>query len=299
MTSTESSQSLETSAVPQFAVHINFTTPGGEAVPGYLKDSGGKFPVTNGGYTFGWSINNAPNSRDRFVKGVPDELHDSLIHLDKQTPSATWSIDVPNGTYSVHVLDGDPSNFDSVYHMNVNGKSVVSATPNTKNRWFAGTITVVVTNGKLTISDGSGAKNGKIDSIDITSITDPLGVKATPGNGQNTISWNPVPGALYYNVYRGSVTTGEGLAPFASNITATSFTDLHLTNGKAYFYEVTVVTLVGESVVSSEVSGTPSSTLKNTATAAAMIAGPAVSVFSDQFFTSDDAHLHLLGVLDA
>ena len=29
----------------------------------------------------------------------------------------------------------------------------------------------------------------------------PTGIRAEPGNGSITVSWNPVPDALYYNLY--------------------------------------------------------------------------------------------------
>jgi fibronectin type 3 domain-containing protein len=261
VTSGESLPSAEVSAVPQFFAHINFSSPTGNAVPGYLKDSGEKYPFSLGTFTEGWSINNTANSRDRDSSKSPDELHDSFIHLDKQTPSASWSINVPVGTYSVHLLSGDPLNFNSVYKLNVNGNLIVSGTPTASHLWFAGTINVSVTNGKITVADASGGSNGKIDEIDITSALAPLTVtpKAS-SDGTISLTWPAIPGALGYKVYRGNASTAESLAPLGPIVTTPTYTDSTVSNGKTYFYEVTTVNQTGESVVGNEASITSSVT---------------------------------------
>jgi hypothetical protein len=74
---------------------------------------------------------------------------------------------VPNGTYRVHLVSGDPSQVNSVFRVNVEGVLVVSGTPTTATRWIEGTATVTVSDGRLTISNGAGASNNKINFIDI------------------------------------------------------------------------------------------------------------------------------------
>src|SRR5262249_19754060 len=69
----------------------------------------------------------------------------------------------------------------------------------------------------------------------------PANVSATAGNGSVTLTWAAPTGALTYNVYRGTSAGGEGATPIATGITATTFTDIGLTNGTTYFYEVTAV----------------------------------------------------------
>ncbi len=57
----------------------------------------------------------------------------------------------------------------------------------------------------------------------------PTGVKVVANNSyQTTITWNPVPGAQSYNVYR---TGGAGFSPQAANLTGTSYTDNYLLLG--------------------------------------------------------------------
>src|SRR5215469_7691793 len=81
---------------------------------------------------------------------------------------------------------------------------------------------------------------------------------------QVNLSWNSVPNALFYNIYRSTFTGGPyllvaqsnpnpGLNPSASQVMST-FQDGpgNLVNGTDYFYVVTTVTVDGESAYSSE-----------------------------------------------
>jgi fibronectin type 3 domain-containing protein len=256
VTTNESAKSAEVSVTPQYIAHVNFTAAGGQAVPGYVNDTGEKYPAALGGYTMGWNINNTANGRDRLAANAPDELHDSLIHLDKQTPSAQWTIALPNGLYSVHILAGDPSNFNSVYNIGANGIRVVSGTPTATHLWFAGSAQIMVSNGTMVVTDAAGGVNAKIDSIDISSVATPTAPKIVAGNNSLALTWPAVPGALSYNVYRGAVTTYEGITPY-KNVTTNSFTDTNVVNGTTYYYYVSAVTTAGESTVSNEAWSTP------------------------------------------
>ena len=87
--------------------------------------------------------------------------------------------------------------------------------------------------------------------------TAPLGVTATPGNGQVTLDWLATNGSTSYNVYYGT-------APGVTTTTGTPVLDvrapgvqLGLTNGTTYYYIVTAVNSFGESPASAEVSATP------------------------------------------
>ena len=87
----------------------------------------------------------------------------------------------------------------------------------------------------------------------------PAGVTATPGDTQITIGWNPVPGAAIYNIYWATapgVTTASGTKiPGASN----PYVQTALVNGTMYYYIVTAVNAIGESVASAGVSAAPAS----------------------------------------
>jgi mono/diheme cytochrome c family protein len=87
----------------------------------------------------------------------------------------------------------------------------------------------------------------------------PIGVSAVGGANQTTISWAAVDGATSYNIYW-STTTGVTTANGTKIATVTSpFIQTGLTAATTYFYIVTAVNAVGESVPSVQVSATTAS----------------------------------------
>jgi hypothetical protein len=156
---------------------INFQPAGAPAYSGYLVDGGAVYAARNG-RTYGWrAVNNT--MRDRNSTRSPDQRYDTLIHLQKpEAPNAVWEIAVPNGSYAVRVVAGDAGHHDSVYRINAEGVLAVSGTPTSSVRWFEGRVTVNVADGRLTISNGSGASNNKICFIEITQTTAAAGTAA-------------------------------------------------------------------------------------------------------------------------
>ena len=91
----------------------------------------------------------------------------------------------------------------------------------------------------------------------------PLGLAATPGNAQVSLTWTASASASSYHVRR-SMTSGAETQISAP--TSTNFTDTGLTNGTKYFYDVSAVNSGGESANSPEVSATPVAPLSAPAT---------------------------------
>ena len=142
-----------------FATRINFQPSGASVPTGYLADTGAVFANRGNGYSFGWNANNASTARDRNAANSPDQRFDTLQHLQKpENPNAVWELAVPNGQYRVRVVSGDPSHIDSVFRTNVEGLLTINATPTSSTRWFDNTVTVTVTDGRLTISNATGAE---------------------------------------------------------------------------------------------------------------------------------------------
>src|SRR5207249_7134965 len=97
----------------------------------------------------------------------------------------------------------------------------------------------------------------------ITVSQPPTGLTATASSSQITLSWtapanNGGSAITGYKIYRGTTSGGEGTTPIATISGSTlTYTDTGLTNGQTYFYKVTAVNSVGESVPSNEASATP------------------------------------------
>jgi hypothetical protein len=81
----------------------------------------------------------------------------------------------------------------------------------------------------------------------------PPGATATAvSTSQINLSWNPVPGATSYNIYRGATSLGEYATAIATGVTGTSYPDTGLSAGTTYFYTVEAVNTYGTGAASNE-----------------------------------------------
>ncbi len=111
---------------------------------------------------------------------------------------------------------------------------------------------------------GESAASVEVSATPMAPSTIPLNVMATPGNGDVSLMWGPVTGAIHYNVYYATVSgvtaanyTGLPGGGTSSGVVSTSTVISGLTNGTAYYFVVTAVDAAGESAASVEVSATP------------------------------------------
>ncbi|MEO5821257.1 MAG: PQQ-dependent sugar dehydrogenase [Vicinamibacteraceae bacterium] len=154
---------------PPTAILVNFQPAASPVPAGYLADGGLVYASRGNGQSYGWTIDNTAQTRDRNASNSPDQRYDTLTHFQKPAnPDAIWEIAVVNGTYRVRVVSGDASNSDSVFRTTVEGVLTVTGTPTTSTRWIEGTQTVTVTDGRLTVRSGAGASNNKICFVEIT-----------------------------------------------------------------------------------------------------------------------------------
>ena len=112
---------------------------------------------------------------------------------------------------------------------------------------------------RVIIGDGGDADNNDYFDMVTTNVSEtyippaPTGVIAVPGNGQVTLTWDPVNGATGYNVYRsttgapGSYTLLGTTPPPPPTTTQTTYTDTTVVNGTTYYYEVTAYDVSVES----------------------------------------------------
>ncbi len=107
--------------------------------------------------------------RNRNTANSPDERYDTLAYMQRPgNPDAFWEIAVPNGTYTVRVVAGDPSYYGSTFRIAVEGVLTISGITSSAAPWLDATSTVTVADGRLTIRNSAGATSNKICFVDIT-----------------------------------------------------------------------------------------------------------------------------------
>ena len=156
---------------------VNFQPATATIPEGYAADTGLAYDETRG---FGWidQVTKAPKANDLArLRNTTDEPRlRTLNHLQHSSnPTVAWEYEVANGAYQVTVSAGDPSYLDSKHTLNVEGvAAIIGFVPTSAQKFKSGTVTVTVSDGKLTI-DAAGGTNTKINFIIIDPIqTDPI-----------------------------------------------------------------------------------------------------------------------------
>lgn len=154
-----------TSAVPLFSVaKVNFQPSSAATVSGYLVDSGNTYAVRSG-QTYGWSVSETSNATDRNLNS--SQLFDTNIAIKS---GAKWEFAVPSGTYSVLVAVGDGL-VSTTNTIRLEGTTVFSAVKQAAKVFSTKTVTVAVSDGKLTLDAGSGADLAtRINYIEISKV---------------------------------------------------------------------------------------------------------------------------------
>ena len=158
---------LESRQLLSVSVKVNFQPPTAPVPSGYVADKGTTYRDQGNGYAYGWDATNT-SYRDR--NRHADQRYDTLTHTQSYGVR-NWSLGVPNGTYTVRLVAGDPSAYDSVYRFNLEGTLALSGTPTNTRRFFEATKTVTVSDGRLSLTNASGARNNKIAFVEVTSAT--------------------------------------------------------------------------------------------------------------------------------
>jgi carboxypeptidase D len=154
----------------RFAAKVDFQ-PAGTAIPtGFLADSGAAFGSRGGGYSYGWETDLASGTVVTRNAGRSQDLrYDSLAQM-QAGGSHSWAMAVPNGPYSVLMAAGDPAYSTGLYRVAAQGVVLLDGAPSASNRWVEGIGTVVVTDGRLTLSNGPGAMSNRLDYVEISAI---------------------------------------------------------------------------------------------------------------------------------
>ncbi|HEY8718106.1 MAG TPA: PQQ-dependent sugar dehydrogenase [Pengzhenrongella sp.] len=151
---------------PYYAVNMQ---PAGRPVPpGYAPDTGAVFAKRSSGLSYGWNADNSTATRDRDSTRSPDQRYDTLAFLQlSPNTNARWELSVPNGTYSVRLVAGDPTAFGSTIRLAAESVLVVSGTTTSAQPWLDATATVTVSDRRLTISNAAGAANNKLAFLEV------------------------------------------------------------------------------------------------------------------------------------
>ena len=144
-------------------VKINFQPPE-QPVPNlYLKDAGERYQAHPNGFSYGWL--GGPNAAAEIRESILDLRYISFNYLLKNDSARVWEIKVPNGTYAVHLVLGDPDSVNQINNMRLEDKLLND--PDGPDKFDEFTAQIKVTDGRLTISPADESANVKICFIDI------------------------------------------------------------------------------------------------------------------------------------
>ncbi len=160
------------------AARISFCPANATPPEGYLADNGQAFGVREHGFTYGWNADISEFVRDRgeskYKKDKPvktqDRRYDFLAYMDsdKMKSPAFWEMALPNGSYSVRIVAGDSTRYDSIFGINVEGVTAIDGIPDALHRWLEATVRVNVVDGRLTVAGTGTSSNNKLSFLEVT-----------------------------------------------------------------------------------------------------------------------------------
>jgi len=203
----------------------------------------------------------------------PYSLYLASFHPNELGGRSVFSTANATTTVGTQIADtGGPDGNASTWVSGVNCVWFDNIVPDANNQI---TITIVG-------DSGTNAKRAYLNGFQLVyeGALAPQQLTATPGNAQVGLTWLPWDGATGYRVKRSLTSTG-GYTTIAT-VFGLSFTDNSVVNGTTYYYVVSAVTSLGESVNSAEVSALPA----KSAAKDMLTFGPgAVVVGNDIFWT--------------
>lgn len=232
-------QPLEKRLLFAFQAGINFQPNDVGTPTGYLRDAGSAYDTRTNGLTYGWNAGITGNTFNRDAAGVTDQRYDTGI-LAPNGSSTKWELEVPNGSYRVRIVAGDPNvTSGATYKINAEGTSVVSGTPGSgDDRWIDGVATVTVSDGKLTLTNGTGANNNRLSFVDVTTASRTTATPAVPsgvrGRGSSSTTLDLIwedesDNETSFRIYKSSTANG-------------TYTQIGTANPGATYFQVTGLT---------------------------------------------------------
>jgi len=181
---------------------ISFPTFGDWPIPDYLDDYGQAYGLRTNGWTYGWDTDKTANALTRGYYAMDDRYRT----LNQMYSSNSWTLNVTNGIYLVHVAGGDPSSASSS-QINVQGLDSAYLHPDGIYGpwWVDFWQTASVTGGTLVISNGIWVSNNRLLFLNVY----PAAPEA------NTITTQPQSQSVIENAQAAfSVWVGGGPVPY-------------------------------------------------------------------------------------
>ena len=168
------------------------------------------------------------------------------------TPDKTAAYVGDYVTWNVTV-EGGSGNFYVYFNIRINGSLLVDAVSG-DNEWSSSYLASTVGNHRAECYVYDKADNMPVfltsswTSVSLRPAPNITGVQPLSGTSLK-ITWNAIPGASSYEVWRGESEDGAFIQ--LGNASATSYTDTGLTPGTRYFYKVRSYNLIGSSMTPS------------------------------------------------
>jgi hypothetical protein len=148
---------------------INFQPQGVPTPQGYLADTGKVFGQNANGIKMGWNVDMSERAFDRQSIYAPDQRYDTFITMfDKdRVHDKFWEIELPNGTYVVRLVAGDPGYGKNALKINIENQVGINRETDTFSNWAECKKIIEVKDGRLTVTSAAGALLNSINFIEI------------------------------------------------------------------------------------------------------------------------------------
>jgi hypothetical protein len=185
---------LATGGLQRFSLKIDFQPTNAPVPLGYFADVGAIFGATGDGLSYGWNLSQAAFAKQSNSTNSSDVRYDTFIEMES---NAVWEIQLPDGVYGVHAVAGDAHAGTGVFRIEAEGVPAVYGTPSTNRPWIEGDAIVEVADGRLTLSNGSGAMSNRICFLEISRLERPRLELTRLANGSITLGFSGEIGAEY------------------------------------------------------------------------------------------------------
>ena len=140
---------------PEFPMSVNFQPSSSEIPPDFIKDDGSVFSSSRG---YGWDV--LVNSKERNAQ--VEQTIDTFVQTANKTP-VTWNCTLPNGTYYISMVMGDPRKKSGPHSLSLEGMQLAAQIKTGKGQYFSIVeYPVNIQDNTLSITLGGGGKGATL-----------------------------------------------------------------------------------------------------------------------------------------